>query len=323
MKMKSVVAACAVALVSIQLYTAGATSAAGDVTRIEPVTSGTMHQALFGIALFKHTAIAVGAAGEILESSDRGHSWKMVNPAPTQLSLLGVSVQQGSAIAVGQEGLVLVMNDAGKWMPVDSGTSNRLLSVSANSRGLAAVAGAFGTILVSDDGGQRWRAASPDWATLIPDGAQPHMYAVNVSESGVIEAVGEFGLIIKSSDRGEHWSVCHKGEASLFALQVLDDGSAYAVGQSGTVLQSRDGTEWEPVDTGTTSILLGVHASATGDVVVTGMHDMLVSPDRGKSWTHAGGEAVGSTWYQGVAGVEGIPGALAVGQAGQISRVIE
>ena len=225
-----------------------------------------------------------------------------MTPAPTPLSLLGVAVQQGHAIAVGQEGTVLVLDDTGKWSKATSGTDSRLFAVSVNSGGQAAAVGAFGTVIRSADGGQTWAAIAPDWASYTKDGEQPHLYDVNVDEKGVVTMVGEFGLVVRSADGGKTWKTLHQGDASLFALDLPADGAAYAAGQNGALLRSADhGATWTDIDAGTKAILLGVH-SAGGKVVVTGLHDMLLSGDDGKSWQHLGGEEINTGWYQGVAG---------------------
>ncbi len=299
-------------------------SAVSGAQPITPLVSGTAHQALFAISAQGDAAIAVGAAGAIVQSSDAGKTWKAVTPAPTPLTLLGVSVQQGHAIAVGQEGTVLVMDAGGKWNKAGSGTDNRLFGVSVNSSGLAVAVGAFGTALKSIDGGMNWASIAPDWNSYNKDGEQPHLYDVTVDESGAITMVGEFGLILRSVDGGKNWQTLHKGDASLFALDLPATGTAYAAGQNGALLRSTDhGANWSDVATGTTAILLGVHASADGKVAVTGMHDMLLSTDDGKTWSHPGGEDINTTWYQGIAAVGAQQAVLAVGHSGQIIRIAD
>ncbi|MDR3417903.1 MAG: hypothetical protein P4L83_17150 [Nevskia sp.] len=291
---------------------------------VSAIVSGTAHQALFSIAVYGDTGIAVGAAGAILESADAGKTWKEAASVPTQASLLGVSAQQGHAIVVGQEGVVLVMDADGKWVKGNSGTSNRLFAVGVNADGVAAAVGAFGTVLYSRDGGFGWSSIAPDWSGYAKDGEQPHLYDVVVDRAGVITMVGEFGLILRSGDGGKSWQTLHKGDASLFALQLQDDGVGYAVGQNGTVLRSGDGgASWSALNSGTSAILLGVHSAPTGRVVVTGMHDMLRSGDDGKSWTRLGGEEISGSWYQGIAGIGGGQQLLAVGHSGQIVRIAE
>lgn len=309
-------------LLSGLLLSGGGGALASGAAPITPVVSGTMHQALFGIASHGNVGIAVGVAGAIMESSDAGKTWKAVTPAPTPLSLFGVSLQQGHAVAVGQLGTVLVMDDSGKWVKGDSGTTNRLFGVSVNAAGVAVAVGAFGTAIRSADGGHTWTSIAPDWNGYTQNGEQPHLYDVDVDDKGVITMVGEFGFVLHSADDGKTWKTAHKGDASLFALELPADGPGYAVGQNGAVLRSTDhGNSWSDVNAGTGAILLGVHASADGKVVLAGMHDMLLSRDSGQTWTHLASEEINTTWYQGVTGT----GAqvLAVGHSGQIVRIAD
>jgi hypothetical protein len=298
--------------------TIGLATAGADDKPMKALLHGTAHQALFSVATHGDAAIAVGAAGEIVESSDAGKSWKTVQPAPTSLSLLGVAIADGQALAVGQEGLVLVMDSDGKWKKAASGTDNRLFAVAANAHGRAVAVGAFGTIIQSDDGGNSWASIAPDWTKVTKDGEQPHLYDVAVDESGVATVAGEFGLIMRSGDGGKTWQTLHQGDASMFAMQLLADGSGYAVGQDGTVLHRAAGdASWEAVDAGTKAILLGVHVAGEA-ITVTGMHDMVRSADGGKTWTHIGGGEATSTWYEGISGLGSSGSMLVVGHSGQI-----
>ncbi len=311
-----------IALAAAGLLVAGAVSAsappADSKSPLQPVLTGTVHQALFAIDFSDTLGVAVGAGGEVQESSDKGASWKMVQ-APTQLSLLGVGVAGGKAVAVGQSGLVVTRGADGKWTEGKSGSKQRLLAVELNATGRAVAVGAFGTVLLSDDAGQTWRSAAPAWAEHAPDGMEPHMYAAHVAADGTVTIAGEFGLILRSSDAGATWTGLHKGDASLFALQLREDGVGYAVGQSGAILRSADGgATWETRPSDTEALLLGVLATTDGRVLVTGMRDMLVSRDGGESFSHVRGGGVNSLWFVGVAQASASAPVLAVGQAGQI-----
>ncbi len=307
-------------LIAGLLAFSGAFAESGQ-SALQPVVSGTPHEVLLSIAFYGDVGIAVGAGGAILESGDAGKTWKAVQPAPTELSLLGISVQKGTALAVGQLGVILRMDADGKWQKVDGGTQSRLLAIKVNSHGTAIAVGAFGTVLKSDDGGEHWTSIAPaSWTEYAEQ--EPHLYLVDIDEDGLITIGGEYGLLMRSSDGGGHWQLLHKGEASLFALQLRSDGPSYAVGQNGTVLRSADrGATWEEVKVDTTANLLGVAASTDGHVVVTGMHDMLLSDDNGGSWRHETNGEVVASWYAGATTLPSGSGIFVVGHSGQIVRV--
>ena len=306
---------------SLALAAFGASAAADTAVPLKALVSGTAHEALFAIAIDGKLGVAVGAAGQIMESADAGGNWKAAAPL-TEMSLLGVALNRERAVAVGQQGLVLVRPQGKTWSKADSGSTNRLFAVRINAKGQALAVGAFGTVLKSDDGGEHWRSIAPQWISIMEQGEEPHLYDAEIDDQGVLTIAGEFGLILRSSDGGTTWKKLHKGEASLFAFQIRSDGVGYAVGQSGAFLRTVDhGETWSEQPSGSAAILLGVSSVSAGHVVVTGMHDMLVSDDDGKTWRHVADPEVTTSWYQGVASDAAGVSALVVGHAGQIVRV--
>jgi photosystem II stability/assembly factor-like uncharacterized protein len=323
MRPKSVTAVAIAAALGL-LGTAAAPARAGEA-QVEAVVTGTAHQALFAVAFDGERGTAVGAGGQILLSDDGGKSWHASKDSgTTTLSLLGVDVVGGTEIAVGQAGLVLLGDEAGNWRKVNGGTQERLFAVSMNASGTAVAVGAFGTIVRSSDRGQTWQSIAPaDIAQYSGQGAQPHLYAVTVDDRGTINVAGEFGLVLRSGDGGAHWAATHKGEASLFALDLHPGGLGYAVGQSGTILRTTDGgSTWSESNSNSNANLLSVSADPSGKVIVTAMHDVLVS-DNGASWRQAVWGDFGSAWYSGVrfAGSESAPVAVLVGHSGRILRL--
>jgi len=310
----------AVAAITLGAYAPNVT-AAGNTLQVKPIVSGTAHQALFSIAMDGKNGLAVGAGGQIMETTDSGATWKQSASKVGELSFLGASLSQAHAVVVGQQGQIYT-RESGNWTKADSGTDNRLLSVSINSSGLAVAVGAFGTALKSTDGGKTWEKISPEWVSIMPQGEEPHLYVANVDEKGVITIAGEFGLILRSADGGAKWKTLHKGDASVFAMQYRADGVGYAVGQQGSILRTTDnGETWTQLPASTPAILLGVTSAADGHVFATGMHDMLVSSDDGKSWSHATNASITTAWYQGIVRGGEDSQALAVGHAGQIVKI--
>ena len=300
----------------------GAARAAQAPSKVDTIITGKAHDALFALAFNQNNGVAVGAAGAILDTADGGKTWKPVTPSPTQLSLLGVDLNGAHQIAVGQMGLILKRDAQSAWQKIDSGTEERLFAVSLNSQGVAAAVGSFGTVLKSADGGQSWAAIAPDWSGYTEDGAQPHLYGVNVDEAGAITIAGEFGLILRSMPGQAGWQTLHKGAASIFALEIRDDGVGYAVGQSGAALRSGDGgNTWSELATGSEAILLGVRSTADGEVVASGMRDMVSSSDDGKTWSHVTSGDLQSAWYAGLARAASGAPLLAVGHTGKIIRI--
>ena len=303
---------------------------AGPEVTLKNLLSGTPHQGLMAIAFDGGVGVAVGAGGEIETTRDGGNRWQLT-ASPSPLALLGVDLKGGLGIAVGQGGLILVCHGSPDWKKMDSGTSERLFSVSVNSRGNAVAVGSFGTVIASSDQGATWQSIAPNWAALIHeqgDQFTPHVYATHLDDNDTVTIAGELGVILRSSDRGKTWKVLHMGDSSnhkedesLLSLDIRKDGIGYAVGQDGAILRSTDGgLQWTHVNSGTKSILLSIHSSSDGVIVVTGMYSMLVSKDDGKTWNLVIDQAVASSWYAGVARPS--DGAdIVVGKSGTIIRV--
>ena len=76
---------------------------------IKVVHSGIPHDALFAIGMSGEQGIAVGNFGLMLETSDGGISWELVEPV-TKKALFGVARNETSEVIVGQEGTVMTVS---------------------------------------------------------------------------------------------------------------------------------------------------------------------------------------------------------------------
>ena len=301
--------------------TAPAAAAQPGAGPVKQIRRGTAHDALYDVAFEGQRGVAVGAFGTVLATADGGSTWERQAFPMSNLALMSVAMREGKCIAVGQVGLAYTSDDCKSWKAVPTGTKSRLLSVDMNRQGLAYAIGGFGTILRSTDWGKTWAAQTVDWSNITTDGAEPHLYDLHVGDDGTVTAVGEFELVLRTSGDGSAWKVLHKGERSLFGLTVTG-GKLYAAGQSGAFLMStNDGGTWNSVSTGTGAILTGVHASDKGELTLSGINSVVVSPDGGATWKSVASPLVRSASYQALATSEGSGGKrrlIAVGAGGSI-----
>ena len=275
------------------------------------VYKGTAHDAFYGLCVSGSQQIAVGDAGLILESHDAGGSWAALKPF-TENALLDVSCVGDVSLIVGQEGAIY-RRTTETYLPVTSNTNERLLSVSEiSSNGLGFAVGGFGTVLRTTDSGLSWEPLTLDWPKLTNDFFEPHLYDVDVSDAGIVTIVGEFEMVIQSANQGDTWETTHIGEASLFGLSLHANGVGFAVGQNGKVLKTANGGQtWKHVDSPGIGILLNVWTSGSGDVLVTGIRNMLQSTDSGAKWRQINKGDLSTGWYQGLSVIDG--GSLAGG----------
>lgn len=311
------------ALVALASAAGAASEQAGAGEALQVALRGTPHDALFGLAFHGDEAIAVGALARVAQSADGGRTWTTGFALPARdVALLAVALQGTRRIAVGQSGVIVTSNDGQSWSAARSGTTQRLFGVGLNGDGLATAVGSFGTLLVSEDAGARWRESTVDWSGITEFGASPHLYDSHVSASGEITVVGEFGLVLRSTDRGATWRVVRRGEASLFDIELRPDGMGYAAGQAGTLLRTSDGGEsWVETATGSDKILLSVSSTFSGRVVVSGMRTLLLSEDGGETWREASGGDFAMSWYQRVQAFDDDRAALVVGHSGRIVSI--
>jgi len=296
-------------------------SEANSEGMLDVVHQGIVHDALYDVCFLGQSGLAVGLAGTVLTTDDAGSSWQD-GAMEVDGALLGVSCGQKTSIAVGQTGLIMRKEGDAAWAKMDSGTDQRLLSVSANEAGLAVVVGGFGTVLKSADAGLTWAPLSFDWEGILNDFYEPHVYDVSVSAEGIITLVGEFDLVLRSADQGETWDTVNKGDTSLFAVHYRDATSGFSVGQDGKVVKTLDGgLTWTVMPVPTNENLLDVWSSDS-QVFVTGIRTLLRSRDDGLNWEVITEGDVSVQWYQAIEGVVSEAGADSVVMVGHSGRVI-
>ncbi len=137
-----------------------------------------------------------------------------------------------------------------------------LFSVAATGDRVA-VAGYFGSVIVSHDGGKTW--AAPKTGTDEP------LYVVAFGAEDEIWAAGRAGVVIRSEDGGRSWTRRPTPfDRHVFGLYASAPGEVLAVGDYGLQLRSVDGGEnWACIPR-EQDVILGRIAKAGDDAVTAG-----------------------------------------------------
>ena len=186
---------------------------------------------------------AVGDYGSIIHTEDGGATWAQVE-LPEDFQLPESALEMGV-------------------MPFDA----VLYTVLYAGRDRAWIAGEFGTVLRSDDGGQTWHQQKSGIESTIFGGT------FLTPEHGFL--VGIDGVILETNDGGENWTAVPTPFPDRSWYDIGFDGqNGWIGGSRGTLLQSRDGGRtWVEFPTPirfASEWYRGVSLSAGGGMIVGG-----------------------------------------------------
>jgi len=185
----------------------------------------------------------------------------------------------------------LLSDDGGKqWrqaqaVPVDC----TLTSVSFTDAQHGWIAGHWGVVLATSDGGEHWRVQRS--AT----GEDRPLFAIHMNDAQHGVAVGLWSLVLRTTDGGQHWDEVKlappagssKADLNLLGLFAAAGGTLYATAERGMVLRSGDqGETWTYLNTAYAGSLWTGVAPSDGVLLVAGLRGSLYrSSDAGKRWT--------------------------------------
>lgn len=223
--------------------------------------------------------------GGMAVTTDGGATWTTRTSAQTGMSQLARSsfATASVIVAAGQSEQVVRSADTGStWTAIDPG---KPLWESA-ARGTASgndvwIVGRAGRAGHTFDAGASWA-----WLGTIPGMSTGEDVVVNDT---IVTAVGSGGVIRTTSDGGATWQAPASGTTQTFNSVASATGDVIlAVGGGGVIRRSIDhGASWTTVPSGTGASLVEVSTSddQVFAIVRSSSKSVLVSTDRGLTWT--------------------------------------
>jgi photosystem II stability/assembly factor-like uncharacterized protein len=268
------------------------------------------------LALYKVAAVGdrlwiSGQEGLILHSNDGGKTWQKQN-SDTKMYLFSIFfMDENRGFAVGDSSTLTETSDGGKtWKArtVSTGEENTsemalamqdpiFYDVRFSDDQSGWIAGEFGQLLRTTDGGQTWTAnqktlMTPESGIVDPIDLPTFFGQYAVNDQDVL-AAGLDGKIARTRDGGVTWrfepmKLAFPISEPLYQPYVTPDGTGWAVGGGGEIVQVAAGqSEWGrpnlgmPIYTWLRSISF---ADAQHGWMAGGFGMILRTSDGGKSW---------------------------------------
>ena len=277
---------------------------------------------------------AVGHDGVILGTKDGGLNWvrlfdgnganeQIVAAAERRVRQARERSQTADATQAAQDELDRA-EDALADAEAGFGPSRPLFGIWFKDAKQGFVAGAFGQLFHTEDGGANWRYIGD----RLDNPEALHYNAIVPTPSGKIAIVGERGRIHLSADGGQSWQRHETGyDGQLYGMLALrdTDGSEIflAYGFGGRILLSRDGgSRWSQVDAEVKTNIVDGFVAADGSVrLLTAGGQVFRGGSDGKPFVPAGSDGGAGVQKRIAAGVSLPDGSLVLAGMGGIHLV--
>jgi photosystem II stability/assembly factor-like uncharacterized protein len=246
---------------------------------------------------------AVGHDGLILHSSDGGKTWeKQLDGHQLNEQIITVAERivdqvrgELEAIEAQEEPDEYELEDAefmleeaefmleGAVDDTSAGPVRPLLDVWFRDENEGFVAGSYGMLLHTRNGGQDWQLVSDRM-----DNAEAfHLNQIVAAPDGTLFIAGEAGYVYRSSDGGQSWDSLEPGyDGSFYGIVVDPNGAAdyelLAYGLRGNLFRSVDrGESWNAEDSGTSVTLMSGALLSDGTVFLAGQGGTILTRAQG------------------------------------------
>jgi len=225
------------------------------------------------------SAWALGHDGVVLRSTDSGATWSKLLDGRSLLALLNSHYRK---LADGGDAAAAAVLDEVARAAAQSATPGVLsypfLDIRIGAGGEGFLAGAFGLLLHTRDGGRNWEP----WIERAGNDRRMHLYALEQAADGTLYLAGEQGLL-RRYDRVEGRFVALESPyaGTFFGLKASEAGLV-AFGLRGNAFISADnGASWQQIALGTQASVVDVLACAPGELAFVTQGGQVLLSRRG------------------------------------------
>jgi photosystem II stability/assembly factor-like uncharacterized protein len=212
---------------------------------------------------------AVGHDGIVLHTRDGGGSWeKQLDGRVTGRQLTEHFEAQ---VKAGQEDAQRYLQDT--QMNYTGGPGQALLSVWFKDAQRGFIAGSFGTLLVTNDGGATWES----WVERVNVSMPVHYYSIRGTRYGVMMA-SEKGMVFRLDEAKRRFVQMPTGYAGTFFNLLETKDGVLALGLRGTMYRlAGSAARWEKADSGVTAAFTGGTELSDGRALLVTQSGQLVT----------------------------------------------
>lgn len=215
--------------------------------------------------------VALDFSGKIWRAPPSASAWTALPLPPADAVLDATCTPDNRIWVTGARGLLVVSADGGKtWAEKSLDEDIQLLNIQFPTPAFGVVAGEFGRVLTTRDGGASWTQGGS-----MGDDFYPQAMHFETERRGLVVGLG--GAVQETRDGGVTWNRTKAPiEAPLYGVLALPNDEAVVVGAAGSAARLSGG-RWSPVTGLPMTDLRGIAATSQG-VMLAGTGAVLALP---------------------------------------------
>lgn len=222
------------------------------------------------------SAWALGHDGVVLRSADHGATWSKVLDGRSLLALLNAHYRKLSAAGDADAAAMLdEIARAASQSATPGVLAHPLFDIRIDAGGEGFLAGAFGLLLHTRDGGKSWEP----WLERAANDRRMHLYALEQTADGALYLAGEQGLLRRYDRASGRFVALESPYAGTFFGLKASEAGLTAFGLRGNAFISADkGASWQRIPLATQATVVDALACAPGELAfVTQAGQVLLS----------------------------------------------